>query len=295
MYIEYAVDQKWPSTLDSITYAGTRNSTPDWPSWVPDWTYERARDRPLEPYFNANLRRFDASRRRSLGDVTTRRFSYHFNALFVQGRAFDTVKTLGEVFPLFNLTLAQALLEWWQLATDSFRDTYFTGESIRECFSRTIVADYYLKNQPEMCPGFGALYLECYMRLMENRFPTEHPWLKPIITRLCEIYHHRVVQACRGQRFFISKKGCMGLCPPETRPGDEIVILFGGKSPFILRRTSGMILEPRVRETEEIYLNHRLSIQEGAGHALIGDCYVDGIMHGEALDMDGRDRLFVLV
>ena len=88
----------------------------------------------------------------------------------------------------------------------------------------------------------------------------------------------------------------MGLCPPETLPGDEIVVLYGGKSPFILRRTSAaMVLRARVGETETKYTNYALSIDKGAGHSLIGDCYVDGIMHGEALDLEGTDRGFVIV
>ena len=56
-----------------------------------------------------------------------------------------------------------------------------------------------------------------------------------------------------------------------------------------------MVLEPRTGETEKLYLNHRLSIDEGAGRTLIGDCYVEGIMQGEALDWEGTDEPFVIV
>lgn len=45
--------------------------------------------------------------------------------------------------------------------------------------------------------------------------------------------HHK---AAYGRRFFTSKShGFMGFCPSLTRKGDVLVILFGGRTPFILQ------------------------------------------------------------
>ena len=67
--------------------------------------------------------------------------------------------------------------------------------------------------------------------------------------------HHK---AAYGRRFFTSKShSYMGLCPTLTRKGDIIVVLFGGRTPFVLREL-------------------------GQGQSkFIGGCYVHGLMHGE--------------
>ncbi|KAI0890668.1 heterokaryon incompatibility protein-domain-containing protein [Annulohypoxylon maeteangense] len=48
-------------------------------------------------------------------------------------------------------------------------------------------------------------------------------------------YSRAMEQTCYGRKFFITDKGSMGLAPPLTREGDDIVFFPGGKYPFILR------------------------------------------------------------
>jgi hypothetical protein len=66
-------------------------------------------------------------------------------------------------------------------------------------------------------------------------------------------------QAAYGRRFFTTENGYMGLSPSLARIGDKIVILLGGKTPFILRRLGQK------------------------GYRFIGECYVHGMMTGEGL------------
>jgi hypothetical protein len=68
--------------------------------------------------------------------------------------------------------------------------------------------------------------------------------------------------ATHGRKFFKTASGSIGLCPPHTKPGDEIWVLYGCRVPLIFRAQS----------------------EEGRRHyTLIGDCYLDGIMNGEAM------------
>jgi hypothetical protein len=76
-----------------------------------------------------------------------------------------------------------------------------------------------------------------------------------------------------GRRFLTTDNGymCMGL--ESTAPGDSVWILDGGPTPFVLRdveNTSTKAEEPQARRM-----------------MLVGECYVHGIMHGEALERDG--------
>ncbi len=54
----------------------------------------------------------------------------------------------------------------------------------------------------------------------------------------------------------------MSLGPAEMQPGDLICVFFGGPVPWVIR-------------------------QDGEDYVLIGECYVPGIMNGEAIHTEG--------
>ncbi|RSL74638.1 hypothetical protein CEP53_000190 [Fusarium sp. AF-6] len=89
--------------------------------------------------------------------------------------------------------------------------------------------------------------------------------------------HERYTQAAHntlcGRSFFITSKGWIGIGPDDMAPGDTASILYGARTPFILRP------------------------EEQSKWRLVGDSYIHGIMGGEALAMSDRaaDRKFVLV
>ncbi|KAK1751407.1 heterokaryon incompatibility protein-domain-containing protein [Echria macrotheca] len=72
----------------------------------------------------------------------------------------------------------------------------------------------------------------------------------------------------RRRRFFLTTEGRMGIGPASMQPEDEVWILEGGRMPFILRRQN----------------------RDGSGLRLVGCAYVHGIMGGEAMteEMVGR-------
>ena len=65
----------------------------------------------------------------------------------------------------------------------------------------------------------------------------------------------------------VTADGYLGRVPRGSEVGDKICILFGGSVPFVLRDT-------------------------GDGHFIfIGECYIHGIMDGEAIPAhDKKDR-----
>jgi hypothetical protein len=62
-----------------------------------------------------------------------------------------------------------------------------------------------------------------------------------------------------GRCFFETDEGLLGVGPDFMQPGDHVVILFGGKMPFVLRPV-------------------------GKLWRLVGACYVYGLMEGEAIE-----------
>jgi hypothetical protein len=80
-----------------------------------------------------------------------------------------------------------------------------------------------------------------------------------------------VDKASIGSRIFRTKQNYIGTGPRHAQPGDLVCVLYGGQTPFVLRRDA----EGKFR--------------------FIGDCYVHGIMEGEALDLGLEEMEFVLV
>ncbi|EEU43137.1 uncharacterized protein NECHADRAFT_83581 [Fusarium vanettenii 77-13-4] len=77
------------------------------------------------------------------------------------------------------------------------------------------------------------------------------------------------VPTCLDPCFFVAENGQYGLCPWPSKVGDVIVVLHGGNVPYLLR--------PVKNEDGS----------SGGGFEFIGECFVDGIMHGEFLQSLG--------
>jgi hypothetical protein len=100
--------------------------------------------------------------------------------------------------------------------------------------------------------------------------------------------------ATHGRCYFKAENDNQGLCYPNTCVGDEIWVLDGGRVPFILRRAH---LNQEEREALRPVDVEDFGGDESDGsggnfqweksiegyYELIGDCYFDGYMHGEAV------------
>lgn len=65
----------------------------------------------------------------------------------------------------------------------------------------------------------------------------------------------------KGRTFFITQYGHIGKGPTAAQADDIVVVLFGGQTPYILRPT-----------------------EKDGDYLFIGECYLDGIMHGEHIE-----------
>jgi hypothetical protein len=75
-----------------------------------------------------------------------------------------------------------------------------------------------------------------------------------------------------GRRFFITRKGYIGLCPLYAKQEDLIYIIPSVYVPIILRGNSITLKE---LYTSPLGATKRLK--------LVGECYVHGLINGEAL------------
>lgn len=74
------------------------------------------------------------------------------------------------------------------------------------------------------------------------------------------------------RRFAITEQGMFAVVSPDTRVGDELMLLQGGPVPFVARK----------HESAE------------SAWELVGDAYVHGVMRGEAYDESRRKDVRIM-
>jgi len=79
---------------------------------------------------------------------------------------------------------------------------------------------------------------------------------------------HAIRAATIERVFFTTADGRVGLGPPSIAEGDEVYILFGGRTPFVLRPS---------------HQRFEVDGEPSECYELVGDCYVHGIMDGETI------------
>jgi hypothetical protein len=75
------------------------------------------------------------------------------------------------------------------------------------------------------------------------------------------LYVKELLEWLSGRAFFLADEGYIGLCPADSRIGDQVCVMLGCSTPLLLRPISG----------------------SDADNQLLGECYVHGLMHGEGL------------
>ncbi|ORY14865.1 hypothetical protein BCR34DRAFT_644590 [Clohesyomyces aquaticus] len=149
---------------------------------------------------------------------------------------------------------------------------YATGEATEELLWRTLIADLRQDFEPwssvsgHTCLPGNAEY-GYFFRLISGDFPwnADTPvWRREInvsdCRRRCKNFLAAFEKHGAGRVLFTTEGGLLGLGPKGMLAGDRISLIFGARVPFVLRKA------------------------EAGGWSLVGECYVRGIMHGEALE-----------
>ena len=160
----------------------------------------------------------------------------------------------------------------WEMIAHKIKQ-HPTGEDVSTAYIRTLIADDELAadSSPETYLQFYTAWLRYWTTL--SRKNDEPSLYSPPprsqedairATKSLELHH----RAAYGRRFFTSKRGYMGLGPQLSSYGYVIVVLLGGKTPHILRK-------------------------DGKAHyRFVGECFVHGLMSGEALACDSNLQTF---
>ncbi|OCK74060.1 HET-domain-containing protein [Lepidopterella palustris CBS 459.81] len=274
--------------LRALSCASGPRATSPLPSWVHDWrTLQNSH--PFTRY--SDRTKFCAS-----GCTKPEAwFSTDNTILHVVGKQVDSIDVLGRE-PTFTKTIAvfeinmpkiseiKQSYRWLQECQDLSRDAHgtLTTERYSElCRTLTCGLTDEAFPMPAQYPEYFAKYFD-FMSSASERFQeylleaqTTVHGIRGLDESIPHFREFAVVEASLDRwsstrRFSVTRKGRLACVPKDSEEGDVICILFGGEVPYVLRPTSDGF------------------------HAVVGECYVDGIMHGESLSYATASREFRL-
>ncbi|KAI0451780.1 heterokaryon incompatibility protein-domain-containing protein [Xylaria acuta] len=267
------------------------------PTWVPDWS------RPSISYALPPI-----SSKWSF--ATTRKSSSHpifrdASTLGLLGYVFDEVSRTtpgaaerpGPVPNLsrFGLWFSQvaattrfvtkntrAWKTWRREIGSHYAGRYVTGESISRVFWRTLTCGRPFGNENDELQAYNKWEKDVGSRKGPSGvIDLSFIWMiyacareirRDLGTSLLGIKSSEVRNAAvlmsYGRSIFVSKGGYIGLGPSSLHAGDCLAFLEGGKAPYVLRR-------------------------KGELYEIVGDCYIHGLMQGEAFDSTKSERIWL--
>ena len=249
------------------------------PSWVPDFS---------QLQHTTNLMRFE---KRVNFNATKKskplaRFSNECDILYLGGRAVDSIDVVGAteyIDPLSINPVSDSLQAWhinsgWlqecvaiTLKAEEARARlihgYRSNRGIPETFAmtneryeefwRTLTCNHNTKMLPG--PAIHGTWMKSYVELLLEKGSANEEWMKERVSDFQQI--HAVIGLMnKDRRFCATIDGRIGLVPRSAAAADVICVLYGGRVPFVLRPCE-------------------------KGYTLIGECYIHGLMNGEAMDM----------
>lgn len=284
------------SAIELLYRAGTsKSSLAKCPSWIPDWTRD-ARPRTISTWrCRAPGARFSAA-----GDTSThaRVDPSDKRVLVVAGWRVDRIKSVGHSTRQDVDVMKYTATLWATVNANMLSGPYPTGESVDEVRQRLPIGD---AAGPHLDPLTDSM--STYRELTDGPSSPTQPsggngdgpqaehlwaWVLGDMTGLESIHqalaffqqphgrrhglwdYWRTVSAFSTRlstaRFCITEKGYVGLVPHDAVVGDSVVLVNGAAVPFVVRGCG---------DVERPYLT-----------TLVGECYIHGIMHGEALNFE---------
>lgn len=145
-------------------------------------------------------------------------------------------------------------------------EQYPTRESLEVATSMTLTAGLRSANYRHLTPPQHLVDFQNFcrstLRLQATHDPPEAQIKSTSPSEGDAIrYLNALRRVSHNRRFFETSQHYVGIGPQSMQVGDQVCILFGAKTPIVLQKVSG---------------------SNGLYH-LLGDCYVHGIMFGEAL------------
>lgn len=166
--------------------------------------------------------------------------------------------------------LGMKTLRFLKLSASFLSTTEHIPTDFDDVFWRTLIGDRTLTERPAQ-PIYGEYYRRWTHQMSECLFHENSPQIDSLIAELdtpdMVAWSDALERCAMGRRLCVTSKGFIGMVPPRTESCDEIALIFGAATPFVIRHPNG-----------------RCDGSKGCNlpFLFVGECYVHGIMDGEA-------------
>ncbi|EEH21882.2 hypothetical protein PABG_04098 [Paracoccidioides brasiliensis Pb03] len=272
----YIITEEQNLKLLTNEYPPNARELQNMPSWVPDWS---ANSKPLHPL----IRKSDRLSTLIKGDIhcTT-------TSLFVNGNIFDTISYASEVITSSNAHfILHNLIKLMKAKTGTGSRYPATNQPHNEALCRTLVA-----NNAILRPALDETERYFFYLLRDRMTTVQVPIIQEglfndlefllwaNVAEKNEPYLRELRRTLYDRTFFTTRKGYMGIGPKgktRVRVRDQVAVLGGGFTPFILRRIEGGTTAC-----------NSVGGDDTIGYTLVGESYIHGMMEGEFLE-DGQE------
>jgi hypothetical protein len=246
------------------------------PSWVADWSYGNPRASMLH-----------AVNFKACGDIIRElEPTSDKRILRVKGFEVDSIREC-RIFPSTRTGVFEVIPRVLALTFSNVRSNprvYVNGDSLAVAFTHTIMIgrDFASSGPASDDPGSIAHASDYWRKAWKSNLLPElqgvQESMRQYLEKAIPMFDTTIHHTCNSRAFFLTKGGYIGIGPRWMRPNDRVVILYGGKTPYILRDENDSELDP-IWTGQGFY---------GQSCRLVGECYVHGMMYGEMVE--GKDR-----
>ena len=270
--------------IEMLLDAGISPAAPQLPSWVPDWT--RSAPQPFltpDPSgMKSQSSNLNAIYHASASLPPKIQYDTATDLLVIEGGIVDRVGQIGQrddemdILGRLSLYISDAENIIGSLTS------YPTGEDVSEVEWRTLIANRTKTlrdlqgigsnawdgdlSEPtaQLGEAYKALKLFCWVVENNPGYIFSGDERIAFLQTTKKPYEQPLLDTRSGRLLCRTERGYVGLVPRHTQAGDLVCIVYGSPVPFI------------VRESDE---------REGS-HRVVGECYIHGIMRGEALQSE---------
>ncbi|KAF7886448.1 hypothetical protein EAF00_010551 [Botryotinia globosa] len=245
--------------------------TENLPSWVPDWKL----------VYNFELLRFSSQRQEAFstqkpsGSIPVDINRVSPGKIAIKGVLFDTVEKISHARAPSMHNNYDEIDKWREFAgvDEKPEEPYAGGKTLIDAFWRTLCCDMsVVSGETPATFQDRLLHDDWWWTFLLMKYKQDSQGYLRKLRRDVMIGVINLTDSINsytaGRRFFRTKTGYIGVGPSEIKEGDRVCVLFGGKTPFILRKK-----DPEAK----------VQTKSAEEWVFIGDTYVHGIMNGEAI------------
>ncbi|CAG9984022.1 unnamed protein product [Clonostachys byssicola] len=257
--------------VDVLAYSQFPKEIEGLPTWAPDWCMPVKNPCNQGPWSSKFSASGNSDEKQEVHEISRGRLS-------IKGFSVDTVKKYGNVWdpdweePLDRDAALAFIDDIKELCKQSPRVR--ANEELLDAV-RVATSDGAQYGEEDvsgqLIANYIAEFIWAYDRLVlvnpigedgnpqEDQPPSDDDWLV------------RAIHYLHSRRPFLTSTGFVGLGPSHMEEGDEVCIFYGGKTPYMIRPE-----------------------KDGEGYSLVGETFLYGVMHGEALKGEVNSKTYIL-